>query len=202
MSGSNLVDWIFTMAAIVVSWQIHAAGLRQRPSGGSSGSQPAGGGTPVSARQTGPLDEKLEHVRLAGAYAELADFLRGAVLAYEEIVAAFTSGDLQAVLPLLAPVVRKAFVQVIVERRGRGESLSTTVIGVAAEPVDAGLDGGTAWVKVRFAADLVSVLTDLEGVVIDGDPRHVVRAAEAWTFTRDVASADPNWMLSATDEDG
>ena len=200
MFGVNLVDWILTIAAIVVSWQIHAAVLQQPPHAVSPGLQAAGGGPPVTPLKTGALDERLEHVRSAGAYAELADFLRGAILAYEEVVVAFAGGDMQAVLPLLGPAVREVFGQAIAERRGRGESLSVTVIGVVAEPVDAGLDGGTAWVEVRFASDLVSALTDRGGTVIGGDSRRIVRATEAWTFVREVASADPNWMLVATDE--
>lgn len=198
----NLVDWILTIAAMVVSWQIHAAVLRQPPGADSPGSHPAGGDTPLTPRQMAPLGEELEHAWQSGALGDLSDFLTGATLAYEQVVVAFATGDLHAILPLLGPAVREAFGQAIAERQARGESLSTTVIGLTAEPVDAGLDGGTAWVEVRFAVDLVSALTDRGGAVVGGNPRQVVRATEVWTFTREVASADPNWMLVATEEDG
>jgi predicted lipid-binding transport protein (Tim44 family) len=34
--------------------------------------------------------------------------------------------------------------------------------------------------------------------VLAGDPRRIVEVVEAWTFTRDVRSEDPNWTLVAT----
>jgi len=203
VSAFNLVDWILTIAAIIVSWQLHSAVLRQPPTATPAQSAlPGGGSAPPVSRQPVTLEERLERVHAAGGYRELADFLRGATLAYEEIVMAFARGDLQDVLPLLGPAVREAFARAIADRQERGESLSTTVIGVAAEPVDAGIDGGTAWLEVRFATELVSASTDREGRLIGGDPRHVAEVAEVWTFSRDVASLDPNWTLVATDEDG
>ena len=145
--------------------------------------------------------DMLERIRLAGGYPDLAAFLAGASLAYEQIVGAFADGELQPVVGLLGPAVRQAFTEAIAERRSRGETLSATVIGLKAEPVAAGLDSGTAWIEVRFATEMVSATVDREGRVLAGDPRRVVELSEAWTFARDVRSTDPNWMLVATDED-
>jgi predicted lipid-binding transport protein (Tim44 family) len=203
MSEFGLLDWILTIAAIVVSWQIHAAVLHQPPAATPSQQQAAkaAGGATLLPGRSGPLQEKLERVRRAGGYSDLASFLAGAGLAYERIVAAFAEGELQPVLPLLGPAVRETFVQAVAERKSREETLSTMVIGIAPEPVDAGLDAGTAWIEVRFVTEMVSATIDHEGKVLAGDPRRVVEVTEAWTFAREVRSLDPNWTLVATAED-
>jgi predicted lipid-binding transport protein (Tim44 family) len=204
MTEFGLLDWILTIAALVVSWQLHAAILHQPPAATPS-QQPVGvapGGGAMPASRPGPLEERLAHLWRAGAYPSLPAFLAGAGEAYERIVAAFAAGELQAVLPLLGPAVRETFAGAVAERKARRETLSTMVIGVATEPVDAGLDAGTAWIEVRFVAQMVSSTTDFYGRVLAGDPRRVVEVAEAWTFTRDVRSRDPNWTLVATGEDG
>ena len=203
MSEFGLLDWILTIAALVVSWQLHAAVLHQPPA--ATPTQPpageASGGATLPPARPGLLAEKLEAVCRACAYPSLKPFLDGAGLAYEQIVAAFAEGELQPVLPLLGPAVRQTFAQAVAERKARRETLSTMVIGIAAEPVDAGLDGGMAWIEVRFVAEMVSATTDREGRVLGGDPRRIVEVAEVWTFTRDVRSSDPNWTLVATAED-
>ena len=51
---------------------------------------------------------------------------------------------------------------------------------------------------MRFAAKLVSATHDKAGAVVEGSPNDVVDHLDVWTFTRDVASRDPNWLLAAT----
>jgi predicted lipid-binding transport protein (Tim44 family) len=204
MSEFGLLDWILTIAALVVSWQLHAAVLHPPPT--ATPAQPpageaVGGAAALPPGRPGLLAEKLQAVCSACGYPSPKPFLDGAGLAYERIVAAFAEGDLQPVLPLLGPAVRQTFAEAVADRKARRETLSTMLIGVVAEPVDAGLDAGTAWIEVRFAAEMVSATTDHEGRVLAGDPRRVVEVAEAWTFTRDVRSSDPNWTLVATAED-
>jgi predicted lipid-binding transport protein (Tim44 family) len=199
MSEFGLLDWILTIAAIVVSWQLHAAVLHQPPAAApEQQAREAAAASPLPSGRPGSLQEKLERVGRAGGFPSLAAFLEGAGFAYERVVAAFAAGELQPVLPWLGPAVRETFAQAIAERQSRRETLSTMVIGVAAEPLDAGLDAGTAWVEVRFVTEMVSATTDREGRVLAGDPRRVVEVVEAWTFTRDVRSQDPNWTLVAT----
>jgi len=51
---------------------------------------------------------------------------------------------------------------------------------------------------VRFAAKLASATRDATGEVVDGEASDVVDHLDIWTFTRDVGSRDPNWILAAT----
>ncbi len=126
-------------------------------------------------------------------------FLSGARTAYEMIVGAFAAGDLSTLRRLLAPEVLAKFEKAIRDRVAAEQTMTTTLVSIdAASVVEARLAGTVASVAVRFAAKLVSVTRDKAGVAIDGSPDDVVDHLDVWTFTRDVAAGDPNWLLAAT----
>jgi predicted lipid-binding transport protein (Tim44 family) len=52
---------------------------------------------------------------------------------------------------------------------------------------------------VRFVSQLVSVTRDKTGAVVDGNADQVTDVTDIWTFSRDLASRDPNWKLIATE---
>jgi len=104
---------------------------------------------------------------------------------------------------LLTDEARVDFVTFLAARRLRGEVASLTFIGFrGAELIDSGVAGNTAWAEIRFATELVSVVRDRAGQVIEGDPRRVVQCAERWTFERDLEARQSQWRLAATDSDG
>lgn len=115
---------------------------------------------------------------------DVEHFVVGARAAYEMIVNAFARGDRDALRGLLTPKVFDAYAASIEQREATGAAGPELVRLKGAELVDAGLDGDTARVVVKFEAELA------EGV-------HGIRdARERWTFERNVRSADPNWMLA------
>ena len=126
-------------------------------------------------------------------------FLSGARTAYEMIVGAFAAGDLSTLRRLLAPEVLANFEKAIRDRLAAEQTMTTTLVSIdAASVVEARLTGTLASVAVRFAAKLVSVTRDKAGAVVEGSPNDVVDHLDVWTFTRDVAAGDPNWLLAAT----
>ena len=126
-------------------------------------------------------------------------FLSGARTAYEMIVGAFAAGDLSTLRRLLAPEVLANFDKAIRDRVAAEQTMSTTLVSIdAATVVEARLTGAIASVAVRFAAKLASVTRDKSGAAVEGSPNDVVDHLDVWTFTRDVAAGDPNWLLAAT----
>jgi predicted lipid-binding transport protein (Tim44 family) len=126
-------------------------------------------------------------------------FLSGARTAYEMIVGAFAGGDLSTLRRLLAPEVFANFEKAIRDRVAAEQTMTTTLVSIdAATVVEARLVGTVASVAVRFAAKLVSVTRDKAGAVVEGSPNDVVDHLDVWTFTRDIAAGDPNWLLVAT----
>ena len=59
----------------------------------------------------------------------------------------------------------------------------------------------TAVVTVRFEADIAAVTRNKDGEVVAGSMSDAVQTRDLWTFRRDIASKDPNWLLVETDEE-
>ena len=60
-------------------------------------------------------------------------------------------------------------------------------------------ESGEAEMIVRFVGELTSVVKDLDGNVVEGDPNEIKRQRDVWTFARKMGADDPNWALVATD---
>jgi predicted lipid-binding transport protein (Tim44 family) len=146
-----------------------------------------------------PLAASLTQIKLADRNFDKDQFLGGARAAFEMIVAAFAAGDSKALRPLLANDVYDDFSGAIREREEAKESLETTLIGItSAEIIEAELRQKSAFVTVKFVSEQVNVTRDAEGRIVDGDPNHVAKVTDIWTFARNTRSRDPNWALVAT----
>lgn len=127
-------------------------------------------------------------------------FVAGARAAYEMIVGAFASGDLTTLRRLLAPEVLANFTRAIESRNAAGQTMTTTLVSIdSADIVDARVTGATASLAVKFAAKLASATLDSAGAVVEGSTTTVADHLDIWTFTRQIGSRDPNWMLAATE---
>ncbi len=126
-------------------------------------------------------------------------FLKGAKVAYELIVTAFAEGNRRSLKDLLSREVFEGFAGAISEREARGETVEQTFVGMkAANIVEAELKNGDANVTVKFVSELISATRDRGGEVVSGDPKRIKEVTDIWTFSREVASRNPNWRLVAT----
>ena len=72
---------------------------------------------------------------------------------------------------------------------------------VLEQPIeDARLEGKVAEIEVRFDAYVAAVTRDKEGELVAGSLSDAVPTKDIWTFQRNLASKDPNWLLVETDE--
>jgi predicted lipid-binding transport protein (Tim44 family) len=143
--------------------------------------------------------EGLDAIAAASPGFTVDAFLRGAKTAYEMIVTAFASGDLQTLRNLLDKDVLDSFSTAIAGRENRGETMTTRVVSIDRVTIeDAGIHGASAQITLRLFTKLISATRDKSGAVINGDPEKSVDIADVWTFARDVSSRDPNWKLAAT----
>lgn len=128
-------------------------------------------------------------------------FLSGARTAYGMILEAFWKGDKARLKELCDSDVYEAFAAAIDERTAAGHVLDNRLVRIDnARITDAGLSGSMAQVTVLFDADIAAVTRDADGQVIAGSMEDAISTHEAWTFTRDLRSRAPDWMLTATDE--
>ncbi len=133
----------------------------------------------------------------------VTDFLQGARGAYEMILMAFERGTLDEVTPFLSPEVYEAFAQVVDAREQQGLSVETEFVGIRDLAInDARFDPESrrAEIDVRYVAELVSVVRDANGEVVEGEPGHSKRQKDLWTYERIMSADDPNWRLVATGE--
>ena len=129
------------------------------------------------------------------------DFLTGARSAYEMILMAFENGDLIDVESFLDEDVKDAFQQVIDMRAKKKLKVEAEFYGIRELSLkNADFDDKTnvAELSVAFTGELSSVVKNKDGEVVEGDAKQVKRQRDTWTFSRDLSSSDPNWLLVAT----
>lgn len=153
----------------------------------------------ASSQPGSPLEATLAQIQLADRDFSLESFLAGARTAFEMVVSAFARGDRKVLRPLLANDVYEDFAGAIDAREKQKQSLETTLVGIhEAEAIEAELQGKTALLTVKFVSEQVNVLRDATNEIVEGDPSHVTRITDIWTFARNLRSRDPNWTLVAT----
>lgn len=146
-----------------------------------------------------PLAQALTEIQLADTSFDPGTFMSGARAAYEMIISAFAAGDKKTLQPLLSDEVFKSFAGVVDTRAKNKQTIEQTFIGINKSSVSgAALTDRIAEVTIKFVSELISVTKNADGAVIEGDPNHVFKVTDIWTFSRDTKSADPNWRVSAT----
>lgn len=132
---------------------------------------------------------------------DVARFIEGSKAAYRMILEAFWRGDSAELKTLVGDEVRESLEAAIAERAAAGHVLDNRLVNINNAVISAAsLDGKVANITVRFDADIAAVTRDGEGRVVAGSLTDAVPTHDAWTFTRAVRSADPNWLLTDTDE--
>ncbi|KEO61354.1 Tim44/TimA family putative adaptor protein [Thioclava indica] len=131
----------------------------------------------------------------------VSEFLQGARGAYEMILMAFETGDVEKIKPFLSPDVYEAFESAVNARKEQGLDVHAEFLGLRELVLsDADFDHATndAEVTVRFGGELISVARNAAGEVVEGDPKAPRKQRDTWTFARKMGSNDPNWQLVAT----
>jgi predicted lipid-binding transport protein (Tim44 family) len=143
----------------------------------------------------------LETIRRIEPDFSLDEFVGGARGAYEMILMAYEEGDRDTLRALLAPDVFQAFEQGIVAREEAGLRVEARFIGMREAKVDEiafDPDSKIADITMRFVGELITAVRDPENRVVEGDPNEIRRQSDRWTFSREMGSSDPNWLLTGT----
>ena len=133
---------------------------------------------------------------------DVARFLEGAKAAYRMILEAFWRGDLEALGSHVEPHVYEAFASAVKQRQKDGLTLDNRLVTIDQAVIsEASLERGVAIISVRFEADIAAVTRNSDGQVVAGSLSDAVQTRDLWTFRRDTAASDPNWLLIETDEE-
>ena len=148
-----------------------------------------------------PVARALAQMKQAEPSFNVTSFLQGARGAYEMILMAFETGDLEKIRPFLSPEVYAAFEGVVQARAEQGLDIQAEFMGLREMALaEAEYDAASreAEITVRFLGEVISVARDANGNVVEGDPRTPRKQRDVWAFARKMGSADPNWQLVAT----
>jgi predicted lipid-binding transport protein (Tim44 family) len=133
---------------------------------------------------------------------DVARFLEGAKAAYRMILEAFWKGDLDTLKPHVDAHVFETFASAVEQRRKDGLTLDNRLVTIEQAVIsEATAERAVAVLTVRFEADIAAVTRNAEGQVVAGSMSDAVQTRDLWTFRRDLASRDPNWLLIETDEE-
>ena len=129
------------------------------------------------------------------------EFLKGAKIAYETIITDFSDNDnkLIASKPLLSKKIFDDFNKALKDRSDRGHYAEITFIGIKSADIKEHKKIDKAiQVTVDFVGEIITCIRDKEKKIISGSPDKIKTIYDTWTFSRDIRSANPNWLLVNT----
>ena len=129
------------------------------------------------------------------------DFLKGAEIAYETIITDFSDSDnkLIASKPLLSKKIHDQFKEALLDREVKGHFAEITFIGIKTavikthKKIEDSLE-----VTVDFVSEIITCIKDKDKKIISGDGERIKTVYDTWVFSKDITSANPNWLLIDT----
>ncbi len=164
------------------------------------------GGTSIPARVLVPgvtpaIERGIREISAADKHFDMLTFLDGAKGAYGMVLEAFWKGDREALAQLCDSDVQESFGAALDVRVAAGETLDYKLVRIEdAVIVAADFQAPIARITVRFSADIAAVTRNSEGTVVGGSLNDAVDICDLWTFSRDVSSTSPDWLVDETDE--
>lgn len=147
------------------------------------------------------IERGLREIAAADRRFDVIAFIDGSKDAYRMILEAFWRGDKDELGQLCDRDVYDEFATAIDARAAAGEIMDNRLVRIEETTlVAASLDGQTARIAMRFSADIAAVTRNAEGHMVAGSLDDAIEAHDLWTFSRNVTSADPDWLLDETDE--
>ena len=129
------------------------------------------------------------------------DFLKGARIAYETIITDFSDSDnkLIASKPLLSKKIHDQFQGALLDRENKGYFAEITFIGIKSAAVKTHKKiEDSLEVTVDFVSEIITCIKDKDKKIISGDGEKIKTVYDTWVFSKDIKSANPNWLLIDT----
>jgi len=127
------------------------------------------------------------------------NFLKGAEIAYEQIIVSFAKGDKKSLKTLLEKNMYNRFSEVIDERKSKELKYETTFIGLKSSKVlEFKKIENIYKVSVNFVSEIITCVKDKNNNVIEGNPDTIKTVHDIWKFSKNMWSQDPTWYLVDT----
>ena len=140
------------------------------------------------AIRTGNVDEEAKK-----------SFLKGAEIAYEQIITSFAKGDKKSLKDLLEKNMFARFSEVIDERKNKQLKYETTFIGLKSSKIlEFKKIENIYRVTVNFVSEIITCVKDKNNQIIEGNPDTIKTVNDVWKFSKNMWSQDPTWYLVDT----
>ena len=140
------------------------------------------------AIKTGNIDEEAKK-----------QFLKGAEIAYEQIITSFANGDKKSLKPLLEKNMFNRFSEVIDDRKKKELQYETTFIGLKSSKIlEFKKIENIYRVTVNFVCEIITCVKDKNNQIIEGNPDTIKTVNDVWKFSKNMWSQDPTWYLVDT----
>ena len=128
-------------------------------------------------------------------------FLKGADIAYEQIITSFAKGDKKLLKGLLGKELFASFSQVIDKRREEQLKYETTFIGIKSSKIlELKKIENIYKVTVNFVSEIITCVKDKNNQVVEGNPDIIKTANDVWKFSKNMWSQNPAWYLVETSD--
>ena len=147
--------------------------------------------------------EALKLIKAEDENFTVSEFLSGARSAYEWILMSFEKNEIDEIREFLSEEVAEAFDAVVEQRVSQGLTIEAEFIGIREmKLMEASYSSKTktAEISVSFVGEMTSIVKNTSGEVVEGDSKQIKRQKDIWTFSKDIKSSSPNWLLVATGE--
>ena len=140
------------------------------------------------AIKTGNVDEEAKK-----------QFLKGASIAYEQIITSFAKGDKKSLKGLLGKGLLNDFSEVIDDRKKKELKYQTTFIGIKSSKIlEFKKIENIYKVTVNFVSEIITCVRDKDNKIIEGNPDTIKIVNDVWKFSKNMWSQDPTWYLVET----
>ena len=124
------------------------------------------------------------------------NFLKGAEIAYEQIIVSFAKGDKKSLKSLLEKNMYNRFSEVIDERKSKELKYETTFIGLKSSKIlEFKKIENIYKVSVNFVSEIITCVKDKNNNVVEGNPDTIKTVHDIWKFSKNMWSQDPTWYL-------
>lgn len=130
------------------------------------------------------------------------DFIDGAKKAFEFILTNYALNESKTLKPLLSKSIFDDFSEQIKDRVKNGNSLAITILSIDDPDIlNAKLDKkNNCEISLEFKSQQVQTTKNKKGDVIEGNDNLILSISEIWTFSKNIKSKDPNWILEKIEE--
>ena len=126
-------------------------------------------------------------------------FLKGADIAYEQILTSFAKGDKKSLKSLLGKNLFIDFTIVIDERKKKELKYETTFIGLKSSKIlEFKKIENIYKVSVNFVSEIITCVKDKNNKTIEGNPDVIKTVNDVWKFSKNMWSQNPAWYLVET----